>query len=74
VGILGPGRDVPTDEYEVVAPPIAHLLRTGRPDEEVAAHLANIRRQLGVELDPEHDLQVARKLREWYRWSFERTR
>jgi hypothetical protein len=64
----------PVDEYEKHALPLAQLLREGEPAEEIAGALGRLRWELRTAQDPERDLQVARKLLEWYEWSFERRR
>jgi hypothetical protein len=58
---------VPRDEYENYAPRIASLLRRGAEPDEVAAMLGEIRTEtIGLPPDPQSDLVVAEKIRDWY--------
>jgi hypothetical protein len=57
------------DEYEHYAGQIARRLRAGASDEEIAGVLESFRPDMGLEPSGEPPLDVARKIRDWYRRS-----
>jgi hypothetical protein len=61
--------DEGADEYEHYAGVIARRLRAGASDEEIAAVLEGFRSDMGLEPSGELPLEVARRIRDWYRRS-----
>ena len=57
------------DEYEHYAGVIARRLRAGASEEEIATVLEGFRSDMGLEPSGELPLDVARRIREWYRRS-----
>lgn len=61
------GVGVPRDEYETYAPRLASILRNGATPEDIAAALGQWRTEsMGLPPDPDSDLTVALKVRDWY--------
>jgi hypothetical protein len=59
--------DEQLDEYEHYAGQLARRLRAGASEEEIAAVLEGFREDMGLERSEELPLEVARKIRDWYR-------
>ena len=57
------------DEYEHYAGQLARRLRAGASEEEIAAVLEGFRPDMGLEPSGELPLDLARKIRDWYRRS-----
>ena len=57
-----------SDEYEAYAGQLVRRLRAGADDEDVAAQLAAFRIEMGLE-PGEPELDVARRILDWYRTS-----
>lgn len=56
------------DEYEAYAGQLARRLRAGASEEEIAALLASFRVDMGLDAG-EPPLEMARRVKEWYRSS-----
>jgi hypothetical protein len=61
--------DAQEDEYEHYAGQLARRLRAGASEEEIAAVLEGFRTDMGLEPSDELPLEVAKKIRDWYRGS-----
>ena len=57
------------DEYEHYAGQVVRRLRAGASEEEIAALLESFRPDMGLEPSGDPPLDVARKIRDWYRSS-----
>ena len=62
---------VPLDEYDTYAPQVWELLGRGASEDEVAAHLRNIRERSIEVGSHEQDIRAAEKLWEWWHWRFD---
>ena len=60
--------DGSTDEYEAYAGQLARRLRAGASEEDVALLLLSFQAEMGLDT-AEPPLEVARRIREWYRAS-----
>jgi len=61
--------DAQDDEYEHYAGQLARRLRAGASEEEIAAVLEGFRTDMGLEPSGELPLEVASRIRDWYRRS-----
>ena len=61
--------DAQDDEYEHYAGQLARRLRAGASEEEIAAVLEGFRTDMGLEQSAELPLEVAGRIRDWYRRS-----
>lgn len=52
------------DEYDSYIPVLYRLLVEGTDDERIASHLQHIRADMGLSSQRDHDLAIARRLRE----------
>lgn len=74
-GEWDPIGDVPADEYNAVTGPVAALLRSGAPTDQIANTLSEYRtRQRGLEPDPYADRRVAETIVRWYHLAMTRAR
>ena len=64
---IGLGQALPWDEYNALTGPVATLLRSGAPTDQIAETLTEYRiRAMRIEPDPAADRRAAARISAWY--------
>jgi hypothetical protein len=64
---IGLGQELPWDEYDAITGPVATLLRSGAPTDQIAETLTEYRiRDMRIEPNPAADRRAAALISAWY--------